>query len=212
MSIIYQLRLVLCDISPLIWRRLLVRSDTSIARLHAVIQAVLGWSDTSLHRFVIHGKGYGIARLDGIGFADDPHRVCLGDFRLRVGERFRYEYDFTDGWALDLHLEQVLELDPKVIYPRCTAGRGLAPPEDCGGPSAYLAQLDRFEYDFREALVHLEAGLDASATGEHQDADDEDEIREALKAIADCAKFAPRPFRRRPVNAELRALADGGGA
>ena len=31
---IYQLRAVLRGISPLIWRRLLVRSDTTIAQLH----------------------------------------------------------------------------------------------------------------------------------------------------------------------------------
>jgi len=32
---VYQLRVVLRGVSPLIWRRLLVRSDSSIADLHA---------------------------------------------------------------------------------------------------------------------------------------------------------------------------------
>jgi hypothetical protein len=35
MPSVYQLRAVLRDVSPLIWRRLLVRSDTSIGALHA---------------------------------------------------------------------------------------------------------------------------------------------------------------------------------
>ncbi len=39
---IYQLRMRLCAISPLIWRRLLVRSDTTLAMLHPVIQAAFG--------------------------------------------------------------------------------------------------------------------------------------------------------------------------
>jgi hypothetical protein len=34
---LYQLRVVLRNVSPLIWRRLLVRTDTNIAQLHAVL-------------------------------------------------------------------------------------------------------------------------------------------------------------------------------
>jgi len=67
MSDFYQLHVVLRNVSPLIWRRLLVRSDTSIAELHAILQTAMGWSDTHLHRFRLHGKAYGIARCGGIG-------------------------------------------------------------------------------------------------------------------------------------------------
>src|SRR6266700_1351757 len=91
---VYQLRVVLRHISPLIWRRLLVRSDSSIADLHATLQPALGWSDEHLHRFVIHGCQY------GDGGRADPRRVRLSDLGLRVGERFLYEYDFTDGRQL----------------------------------------------------------------------------------------------------------------
>ena len=53
---VYQLRSRLDRISPLIWRRLLVTSDTTIAELHAIIQIAFGWSDSHLHQFIIHGK------------------------------------------------------------------------------------------------------------------------------------------------------------
>jgi hypothetical protein len=43
--VVYQLRVVLRGVSPLIWRRLLVRSDSTIADLHATLQIALGWSD-----------------------------------------------------------------------------------------------------------------------------------------------------------------------
>ena len=45
---VYQLRVRLCAISPLIWRRILVRSDTSIAVLHHLIQLAFGWTDSHL--------------------------------------------------------------------------------------------------------------------------------------------------------------------
>jgi hypothetical protein len=33
---------------------------------------VMGWTDSHLHRFRIHGKDYGVAHLGGFSFADDP--------------------------------------------------------------------------------------------------------------------------------------------
>jgi hypothetical protein len=51
MLCVYQFRVVLLGISPMIWRRLLLRSDQSIADLHYTIQIAMGWSDSHLHRF-----------------------------------------------------------------------------------------------------------------------------------------------------------------
>ena len=56
---LYQLRIVVCDISPLIWRRILVYSDTTLVHLHAILQILSVWSDEHLHSFHIHGKEYG---------------------------------------------------------------------------------------------------------------------------------------------------------
>ena len=52
-SMVLQLRVVHRGISPLIWRRLLVRSDATIADLYATLQLALGWTDEHLNRFVI---------------------------------------------------------------------------------------------------------------------------------------------------------------
>ena len=51
---VYQLRVVIQGISPLIWRRLLIRSDMSLATLHTTLQTVLAWSDVYLHCFRLH--------------------------------------------------------------------------------------------------------------------------------------------------------------
>ena len=108
---VYQLRIRLSAISPLIWRRLLVRSDTSIAALHHLIQHTFGWTDSHLHRFVIHGKAYGIASAGGISFIDDPQQVGRADFCFRPNERFLYEYDFHVLWKHEIRVEQILSLD-----------------------------------------------------------------------------------------------------
>ena len=66
---IYQLRTVLRGISPLIWRRLLVHSDSTIAQLHEVLQVAFGWEDMHLNRFEIRGREYGVYRDGGTSFA-----------------------------------------------------------------------------------------------------------------------------------------------
>src|ERR1700751_2519457 len=91
----YQFKVVVRGISPMIWRRLLLRSDHSIADLHYTIQIAMGWSDSHLHRFHIHSKDYGVAHEGGLTFSDDPDRVRLAQFGFRLRERFLYEYDST---------------------------------------------------------------------------------------------------------------------
>src|SRR5207237_10164316 len=46
---IYQLRIVLRGISPLIWRRVLLYSHTTLAHLHTILQILFAWSDEHLH-------------------------------------------------------------------------------------------------------------------------------------------------------------------
>jgi len=45
----YRLHVWLRGISPMIWRRLLVRADSTIADLHYVLQIAFGWTDSHLH-------------------------------------------------------------------------------------------------------------------------------------------------------------------
>src|SRR5271166_2632104 len=90
---------------PPIWRRLHVRSDSSIATLHDLLQIAFDWSDFHLHRFVIRGKEYGVSRMGCTTFATDARKVLLSQFRFRVNERFLYEYDFGDLWQHQIHFE-----------------------------------------------------------------------------------------------------------
>ena len=62
---IYQFKVVLRGISPMIWRRSLLRSGHRIADLPYAVQIAMGWRDAYLHRFQIHGSRPGAAGVKG---------------------------------------------------------------------------------------------------------------------------------------------------
>jgi hypothetical protein len=74
---IYQQRAVIRGISPLIWRRLLVRDDSTVAQLHEVLQIAFGWNDEHLNRFEIRGREYAVYREGGGLIGIDARRVRL---------------------------------------------------------------------------------------------------------------------------------------
>ncbi len=175
--IVYQLRVVLCGISPLIWHRLLVRADSTVADLHHTLQIALGWTDSHLHRFGIHGKAHGVAHAGGLTFADDPTQVRLASFAFRPRERFAYQYDFGADWQHDLRVEQCLALDPDGRYPVCIGGGRAAPPEDCGGPWAYLDL--RQQHSVFALAERLTALVDSGMID-----DDREELLDVLRWLA----------------------------
>ncbi len=141
---VYQFHILLLKISPAIWRRVLVPSDQNLADFHDTIQIIMGWDDTHLHRFRIHGKEHGITKPGGLSFSSDPRQVQLRSLHLRVKERFLYEYDFYASWQHQIRLEKVLPFDPTKTYPVCIGGARKAPPDWCDGPFAYLEQKEYF--------------------------------------------------------------------
>src|SRR5262245_51575695 len=189
---VYQLRIRLDRISPLIWRRLLLTDDTTIAELHAIIQIAFSWSDSHLHQFVIHGKSYGIAYLGGVSFADNPDQVRLADFHFRTGERFWYEYNFHVPWRHEIRLEQIVSPAPDQHYPICVGAARAAPPEECGSPYDFLALRQHYRpYCLIECLLALIDDPDA-----HDDPYDELRTLQYWAAINRCDRHV--------INRQLR--------
>ena len=85
---IYAIKVALRGISPMIWRRLQLSGNTSLADLHHIIQLAMGWENDYLHSFHIFGKDYGIAYEGGLSFSDNPLTVILDDFGFDIGDRF----------------------------------------------------------------------------------------------------------------------------
>lgn len=123
------------ELSPMIWRRLLVRDDSSLADLHYTLQVAFGWDDLHLNRFYIHSRDFCVYHDGGI-MADNAHNFRLAEFSFRRNEKFLYEYDLHVPWQHIIRVEKILPCDRK-SYPICISGQGLAPPEDCGGHQGF---------------------------------------------------------------------------
>jgi hypothetical protein len=99
----------------------------------------MGWDEAQLPRFRLRGKDYGISRIGGLSFRDDPPQVRLTAIGVRPNDRFLYEYDFGDLWQHVGRVERHLPLDTKRTYPVCLGGKRAVPPEDGGGPWGFMA-------------------------------------------------------------------------
>jgi len=126
-----QVRITLTDVDdPPVWRRVIIPAAYSLDRLHAVIQAAMGWEDYHLHAFRVGKVSYGPADPDDeLGYLDE-RKFQLSGLRTR---RICYEYDFGDSWEHELVIEERTTAADGAHYPACVAGEGACPPEDCGG-------------------------------------------------------------------------------
>jgi hypothetical protein len=142
---IFQLKIALAGIRPPVWRRVLVPGEITLAELHDVVQVAMGWADTHLHEFEIGNTRYGTPDPDwDADDVKDEARAKLSRLAA-AGSKFRYTYDFGDGWRHDITVEKVLAPEPGARYPACSAGRRACPPEDVGGPWSYPEFLAAFD-------------------------------------------------------------------
>lgn len=118
----YSIKIVLRGVSPMIWRRLKLSGDTSLASLHYIIQIVNGWDDDYLHQFHIYGQDYAIPREGGIS-CEDARSVRLDNFGFDIGDRFTYEYNFFAYWLFDIRIEAIEERPTTIDPPVCTSGK-----------------------------------------------------------------------------------------
>ena len=157
---VYRLKVTLKEVEHAVWRRIQVRRQVRLDRLHLIIQAAMGWTNSHLHEFLIKGLRYRVFEqmYEGI---DDPDTHDEKEYRLKnlvnEGDSFDYIYDFGDDWQHEIVVEKVMEPETEVKYPVCFEGKRACPPEDCGGPWGYadllrmLGDPEHEEYaDYRE--------------------------------------------------------------
>lgn len=170
-----QFLIVLAGTQPLVWRRILVPERYTFWDLHVAIQDAMGWLDYHLHEFEIVGDP-----------GSPPHRIGLPNeefaednptqpgWEIPITSVFgsgmqvaRYLYDFGDDWLHAVVYEGPAWPKAGVKLPRCIAGGGACPPEDCGGPTGYERFLeivgDPKHPEYEETLTWAGGSFDSDA-------------------------------------------------
>ena len=149
-----QVHVLLNDIEPQIWRRLVVPLDDNLADLHRILQAAMGWTDSHLHELDIGGLTFeDIELLNSDCVGDEPQtldssKIRLRDFSRKPGTSFAYIYDFCDNWVHTVTLEKLVANLTPPKQPVCIEGARCCPPKDVGRPGSYE--------DFVRVLFHPE--------------------------------------------------------
>ena len=139
---IYQLKITLQGLRPPIWRRVLVADNTTLAKLNFIIQIAMGWTNSHLHDFTIHGKRYTEPYPDDWEPVLDERKYTMHDVAPRARTKIVYQYDFGDSWTHDVVVEKTaLPVEPKTKYPACMAGKGRMSPLYGGGRTVSTAFL-----------------------------------------------------------------------
>jgi pRiA4b ORF-3-like protein len=139
------LRVELLEVVPLVWRRVLVPDNWTLASLHHYLQWVMGWTDSHAHEFQVGERvmapDWWIKEADtDVTDYRDERRVSVAAVLSELGahRKFEYRYDMGDGWEHRI----VIESSPTSTLsdqplPVCVAGENACPPEDIGGPHGY---------------------------------------------------------------------------
>lgn len=142
---LYQLKITLKWSKPAIWRRVVVRADMKLDRLHEVIQCAMPWTNSHLHQFILGRTYYGKPDREFGGMGSEmlnEKRYTLAQIAPAAKKKFIYEYDFGDGWHHDVVVEKILSPDASFKHPVCLAGANACPPDDCGGIPGYYNLLE----------------------------------------------------------------------
>lgn len=143
---ILQVRIELLLMPLPVWRRILVPATYTFWDLHVAIQDAMGWDDKHLHQFTLDDPATG--QRVRLGIPDDSGFYAVNEvlpgWEHRVVRFMKlgalpvlYTYDFGDEWQHEVLLEANLPAAGIQVLPRCEAGEGICPPEDCGGPAGY---------------------------------------------------------------------------
>ncbi len=140
-----RLRLSVKDVKPEIWRMLLVSPDVTLARLHTILQILMGWKDNHLYAYAINEKRYAPPDGgDGHAGKSSAVGIKLSSVFGRETDILSYEYDFGDCWEIELRMVPPDGTAEQKQSPECTEGLRHGPVEDSGGPRRYMEMVDIF--------------------------------------------------------------------
>ncbi len=143
----FQLKIVINDSKPPIWRRLIVPAGITFSQLSMILNEAMGWSGN--HRFVFEFYHLELRIIEGAeeyggGYGPYVYTEASTAFvreYLEGNGWFTYVYDLGFYWKHRVTVEKVIE-DYVYEYPQVIKYKGNCPVEDCGGIYGYYKCLD----------------------------------------------------------------------
>lgn len=139
------IRISLQNVRPIVWRKLEVPSNITLAYLAEGLIYAMGWEGYHLHQFRKNGMLYKEITEDdtfwlGGDRLKDEAEFTLGQVLTKKGDKMVLEYDFGDGWEHQVSLSDIVpyqEGEAPALH--LLSGKNACPPEDCGGLWGYEA-------------------------------------------------------------------------
>ena len=103
-----QLRIIMAEITPPIWRLVRVPDRFTLHQLHRVLQIVFSRLDYHLYAFRMGSRSF--EAPDPESEAEDATAIVLNSLGLLPGSQFTYIYDFGDGWEHSIAVEALLPM------------------------------------------------------------------------------------------------------
>lgn len=156
----FQLKVVIKNSKPPIWRRVIVPAGITFSQLSMILNEVMGWCGYHLFEFEFYHLELRIveqAEDFDLGYGPFDYIEASTTFireYLEENDWFTYTYDLGDDWQHRVTVEKIIE-DYAYDYPQVIKYKGDCPVEDCGGIYGYydcleiIGDSDHPEYEER---------------------------------------------------------------
>lgn len=144
----YILHISIAFSDPLIWRRVQVPGNFTLAQVHDIIQKSMGWKDSSMHQFMIGKISYEPTMKNNKPRESkrfDEHKYKLHTLEEGMQFMFTYLYGAGEGWEHIIQLEEVVAPERELKHPILLAGERACPPEEVGDIHEYQQLLAALE-------------------------------------------------------------------
>ena len=135
---VLQIKVMLKNFKPTIYRTFYFPADSGFAELHTAIQDTMGWTGGHLFGFR-KGRDLNIGIPSDMDFHEtlDISKIQLKGILEQPKDNITYEYDFGDGWEHKVEVQKVIDEIELPHLPYCIKGANACPFEDCGGVWGY---------------------------------------------------------------------------
>lgn len=150
----YHIRFKLNNSPIPVWREIKIPSNVTLEFLAFVLIYAMGWENEHLHCYrkkdqvfkntvCINQDREFDNMFGGLSRSLNTNDFAISDILQNKGDRILFEYDFGDSWEHDVWVKGIRQYEqgeePQLLFVK---GKGVCPPENCGGVGGYAYLLD----------------------------------------------------------------------